>query len=200
MGCKVGEDGGASFLGKGAVEAKVGDTGFVEGGGDEGEERGELAEDDGFGGGRGVGSGFEVAEEGGNFGGGGAAGALEGDAGGWRGRGCCRWRGGGVEIRRGRRRPVVDYFEDVALVDGFAAGEAAWKFVLGFLVLDILLKALFARAVPAACYCRFDHGLLGANGAFVAYFVLDLLEDVGAEFLGHVLICRFRSETVDELL
>ena len=63
------KDGRAGFLGHGAVEAEEGDAGLGEGGGDEVEEGGELGEDDGFGAGVARAEGFEMRDEGSNFGG-----------------------------------------------------------------------------------------------------------------------------------
>ena len=175
-----------------------------------------MGEDDAFGAWGGALEGFEVGEERGDFGGGGGgAEAAEGDAwgvGGWEvfGRGSA-----GVEAvvvvvfavgvwgeGEGSELVVVpDDFENVALVDGFAAVEAARRFVLVGLVGHVVKEAFLAGTVPApGGDGGVDHGLFATDGALFIDFGLDLLEDVSAELACDILVCGVGGKTINEFL
>ena len=83
---------------------------------------------------------------------------------------------------------MVDDFENVTCVDGFPTIEAKRKGMFGFLVLDIVLKAFLARAVPASRHNGFNHRFFSADGTFIANFRLNLLKDVSTKLVSDVLL------------
>lgn len=189
---ELGQHGRARLLRHGAVEAQERDAVARQGWLEQVQEGGELREDDGLGAWVGAAQALEVREQGRDLGRRGRVQAAEREP---RGR-----AGRGVAARVQVRVLVPDDLEDVALVEGLAAVEAACR-PLAFLllVLNVLEQTRLAGAVPAARYRLVQHRLLGADWALAAGLGLDLLQHVRAEFVD-VLLALFGREALDQVL